>query len=341
LVTNNESCTISLSRRYVTFRQFNLIVAAFLPFFHRLILVCKQPTKDRARRPKRVGVPKEESYSSTVHVEDGGPSTSGASALQAPRNTEFAPPDFRTSSPLSNRSSDATNAIQRVVGPSDKILFRNEINQSKPPLSGVTGLIGKPLPGMAAAPSLLPPKFSPKPQSSEPAERRALPGLTTALPPPTQTAQLEERSPPRHTRIPSTGNRATVMEVAEAFNNQHNADLPVTFQDSSSISPPEGTTAVKTATPATAPKPRPNTTSAAQAERRKSNYEKYSAIILPPLREEATPAPSPVATLTRSADPAKQDVDRVTRSKDVVIQPSISPGPSFKRIDNILHFSKQ
>lgn len=38
-----------------------------------------------------------------------------------------------------------------------------------------------------------------------------------------------------------------------------------------------------------------------QAEKRKSSYEKYSAIILPPLKEEATPAPTPEGTLNRTS----------------------------------------
>jgi hypothetical protein len=38
-----------------------------------------------------------------------------------------------------------------------------------------------------------------------------------------------------------------------------------------------------------------------QAEKRKSSYEKYSAVILPSLPEEKTPASSPMVTLSRSA----------------------------------------
>jgi hypothetical protein len=42
------------------------------------------------------------------------------------------------------------------------------------------------------------------------------------------------------------------------------------------------------------------TLSQIQAERRKSSYEKYAAIILPPLKEESTPTQTPVGTLTRT-----------------------------------------
>ena len=41
------------------------------------------------------------------------------------------------------------------------------------------------------------------------------------------------------------------------------------------------------------------TLSQMQAEKRKSSYERYSAMVLPPLKEEATPTPSPAGTLTR------------------------------------------
>ncbi|KAF8967877.1 hypothetical protein BDZ97DRAFT_475685 [Flammula alnicola] len=49
----------------------------------------------------------------------------------------------------------------------------------------------------------------------------------------------------------------------------------------------------------TVPKLR-KTISPTQAEKRKSSYEKYLAIALPPLKEEATPTPSPAGTLNRA-----------------------------------------
>jgi len=96
-------------------------------------------------------------------------------------------------------------------------------------------------------------------------------------------------SPSKHIRIPSTGNRPTVMQVAQDFlnppTNKLHAD-PI-ISEPEPVKPPESPL-----------KPRA-TLSQMQAEKRKSSYEKYSAMVLPPLKEEATPTPSPAGTLTR------------------------------------------
>ena len=51
--------------------------------------------------------------------------------------------------------------------------------------------------------------------------------------------------------------------------------------------------------PVPTPRPRSTMSQSAQAEKRKSNYERYS-VVLPPLKEEATPDATPVSTLTRA-----------------------------------------
>lgn len=104
-------------------------------------------------------------------------------------------------------------------------------------------------------------------------------------------------SPVKHTRIPSTGNRATVMEVAQALLDHPTPD-PISKDvdiDSNHSKPILNREPLVTEVVA---KPRPS--SQIQTEKRKSSYEKYSAIILPSLKEEATPAPSPAGTLTRA-----------------------------------------
>lgn len=141
--------------------------------------------------------------------------------------------------------------------------------------------------------------------------RRTLSGLTTSAP--AEVYKQEDKlirspssplSPGRHTRIPSTGNRATVMDVAQVWSEQHalsptgstSAHLQYgsILQDES----PEMIEKLTEAIPRSRLITQPNT----QAEKRKSSYEKYSAIILPSLPEEKTPAPSPAATLSQSAD---------------------------------------
>jgi len=110
---------------------------------------------------------------------------------------------------------------------------------------------------------------------------------------PTTTKERSNQpsSPVKHSRIPSTGNRPTVMEVAQALNSLPNdkqevqpSNIPATTMQDILISP----------TPVSGPKV---SLSQAQAEKRRSNYERYSAIILPSLPEEATPVSSPAGTL--------------------------------------------
>ena len=123
-------------------------------------------------------------------------------------------------------------------------------------------------------------------------------------------------SPSKHTRIPSTGNRPTVMQVAQDFLNPPTNELhadPI-ISEPEPVKPPESPL-----------KPR-TTLSQMQAEKRKSSYEKYSAMVLPPLKEEATPTPSPAGTLTRIN--ARLDVlpnDQEKQSKSVEIPMTKEP----------------
>ncbi len=81
------------------------------------------------------------------------------------------------------------------------------------------------------------------------------------------------------------------MEVAQALSESPREEGK---QDLSSASPAIGPEAV---TSMSIPRPRLSPLPQTQAEKRRSNYEKYSAITLPPLKEEATPTPSPAGTL--------------------------------------------
>lgn len=97
----------------------------------------------------------------------------------------------------------------------------------------------------------------------------------------------------QHTRTPSTGSRPTVMQVAQLLGEalDNDAPRPSSVDDiGDQLSPLEPGT------------PRSRASFAQmQGEKRKSSYEKYSAIILPPLKEEATPAPTPAGTLNRTS----------------------------------------
>lgn len=93
----------------------------------------------------------------------------------------------------------------------------------------------------------------------------------------------------KHSRIPSSGKRATVMDVAQALHEQSSKQGLDTVDEIRTNSNPPAI-----------PKPRPALPFAANGEKRKSSYEKYSSIILPPLKEETTPVPSPAGTLSRA-----------------------------------------
>jgi len=120
--------------------------------------------------------------------------------------------------------------------------------------------------------------------------RRALPGLTSpsaVADPQNVQAEVpkerEERSAPaKSARIPSTGNRALVMDVAQAL-----SEVP---REVSLTAPSTGLDLASSPVPT--------------RERRKSSYERYTAMTLPPLKEEQTPLPTPVHTLSKSANNA-------------------------------------
>ena len=142
--------------------------------------------------------------------------------------------------------------------------------------------------------------------------------------PPVTIPQEHEKSPKspapatpiRHSRIPSTGNRATVMDVAQALSQYEEQDRKSSADDAASPTS-------KTEEPQRAEEsereakaiPRldvksmisnwgrdngpPSPVSPIPADKRRSSYEKYSAFTLPPLLEEKTPVSSPTNTLGR------------------------------------------
>ncbi|KAH7915180.1 hypothetical protein BJ138DRAFT_1142208 [Hygrophoropsis aurantiaca] len=161
---------------------------------------------------------------------------------------------------------------------------------------------------------------SPKPQlqgTNSMVGRRALPGLTgpvsVSIPQPPIAEKDEKQLPPpkeeravppspgRHHRIPSTGNRALVMDVAQALSQHQSSDEDIP-------SPPNLDPASPTVPPPSFDPPvrlrnAPSIPVNAQSDKRKSSYERYSAIVMPPLKEERTPLPTPAGTLTRSVAP--------------------------------------
>ncbi|KAJ7901960.1 hypothetical protein B0H14DRAFT_2669273 [Mycena olivaceomarginata] len=156
---------------------------------------------------------------------------------------------------------------------------------------GTSGMVGRrALPGMTQ-PQAIPPPISPKPSNLGPQAEpvpapRALPGLASAIPP--NFSQPDNISSfGVHSRLPSAG-RPTVMDMAQAL-----ADPPRKLSPTPPAPPPVDDE------PAELPAARPRNVPSAPSQNRRSSYDRYS-MVLPPLKEEATPDPTPVSTLTRA-----------------------------------------
>ena len=100
--------------------------------------------------------------------------------------------------------------------------------------------------------------------------------------------------PFKYSRNSSAGHRPSAMEVAQALNEITTEKEEETL-NTTLITIPEPTSPTVSLPKLRGP--------SSQGEKRKSTYEKYSAIILPPLPEEATPTTSPAGTLRVVAEP--------------------------------------
>lgn len=110
-------------------------------------------------------------------------------------------------------------------------------------------------------------------------------------------------------RIPSTGSRPTVMEVAQTLIEQ-TEETPISSIDG------DGTPA-PTESPDRTAKSR-HGASQTQAEKRKSTHEKYSSFVLPSLKEEATPTPTPVGTLNISGSRLTSFAETISEEDNIV-----------------------
>ncbi|CUA66742.1 Nascent polypeptide-associated complex subunit alpha, muscle-specific form [Rhizoctonia solani] len=168
------------------------------------------------------------------------------------------------------------------------------------PASRAPNLVGKrALPGMVTAPQ-------PQPQRAQPQPLYARPESPTK---PTTPKPVSPISPPRHVGPPpSPGrnkNRATVMELAQAMSER------------------QGETLEEPKLP-----PSPRSVPAAVRERRRSSYDRYSVVTMPPLKEEKTPTPTPAATLSRSQELSVPVAEPVPVSTSPKTSPRVSPKPS-------------
>lgn len=253
-----------------------------------------QPTKDRAKKPRKTSAP--------AHAASDEGQVSDVKGTSSSPQPTFVPELFAS----------ATNTQSLGVSPPGPINQSQSEPQSQPSLTitppNTAGrisdrwteptLIGvKHIPSQALAASK--PLLSQKPQGM--VGSRPLPGLVAAP----ETAEKEKEkllpreersvlpSPMKHGRIPSTGNRALVMDVAQALN-----EAQLGNDDDSAMGP------LSLRTMSLSP----------QTEKRKSSFEKYSSFMMPPLKEEKTPVSSPAGTLAKSSGNALLDSKLVSES---------------------------
>lgn len=261
-----------------------------------------QPTRDRAKRPRKT--------SSNQH---------GQSTKSVPPETE----DVVEKLVIAQRPAAEIQVVPQAR-PVSKTGMLAEQWKSTGPIT----------PKAVSPPTSHTHNEAPRQPKQYPGIRQALPGMTKdprnsevskaiaskksferPTPVNTSVAQSHEvkqavpSSPGPQNRIPSTGSRATVMEVAQALN-EHAASTnaaKVTTQSHSVVEERMAAEKEETRSPVLR-----QTLSPGTSEKRKSSYDSF--VTLPPLKEEATPAPSPANTFSRSdgrAVATRQDSDNV------------------------------
>jgi hypothetical protein len=258
-------------------------------FFHCVTpKLFNQPTKDRAKKRRKV----KDAQAATKEQDK-------PSATNLVRVPSQATAKIRTSSSFSTTEAEATElqvthiptTIDQPIGAVELPItngFRSVVPTSRIEVSSLT----------SAAP------FTPPEQTKRTSRiGRALPGLIAhhravepvpVVAPPKSPSSLHKlredvlddqpiHAAIRYPRVPTAGSRPTVMDVAFTFGQQTEND---------------------TATPdAQIRNPATVVTSESKSEKRRSTLDKYSSIMLPTLKEEATPSASPIGTLSQPAIP--------------------------------------
>ncbi|KAI0645465.1 hypothetical protein C8Q79DRAFT_1001065 [Trametes meyenii] len=279
------------------------------------------PTKDRAKKPRKGKSAPAAPASKLAAIREASPTrdepapkTRKVSALDIPASfaaVQTASPISQYPSPPSTQGRTIPSAT-KPIPPAEPSL--DVLVPSKPPRSEKTSPISP----------LVPPKPTRSPSTT----------------PPQSSGQKPPASPAKHTRIPSTGNRATVMDVAQTFNEVLQTTSPASASPTESKRPSPPSTVHVSPTSQVTPQeedesyeppsvknlvgnwgPRSNDASLAVTapplERRRSSYDKYSAFVLPPLAEEKTPTPSPAGTLKSGSASIVQVAEAVKEEVNV------------------------
>ncbi|KAG7446222.1 uncharacterized protein BT62DRAFT_104514 [Guyanagaster necrorhizus] len=258
------------------------------------------PTKERAKKPRKV-----KSSGPTVSVEleepssviEVVPSASSAATTVPLRAIDKSGSDILGPSPESKGrpvSPMARSNDLRITDrwASETVIGVKSVSRTPSVPEPIKRMVGR-----KALPGLAPTEVSIDTKPSLPSPRYPNEDLTylgpasTTVAIPSLSSSPKSPVPSRHSRIPSSGNRATIMDVAQAFNKSTSsaeAEMPV---------PPLPAEINEQYSPIAHSRLSPQPMS--PAEKRRSSYEKYSAIAMPPLKEEATPISSPAGTLSR------------------------------------------
>ncbi|KAH8828504.1 hypothetical protein DL96DRAFT_1603512 [Flagelloscypha sp. PMI_526] len=262
------------------------------------------PTRDRARPGKSKGRKQQSSSTSSGFAPEESPAPMKAGIPNHQPSAQFiqrAPAELNPSNRVTDRWGENSVIGVKPTGQATK-----SIVQPTPKPNGMVGKVA--LPGLSA-----PAQSQPRSRSVSPSDTRPSPPSTTQSPGIGIGAPPRERSPgaaAKHARIPSTGNRATVMDVAQVMQERAESTSPISprhpeptlVAEPEPIPTPEPVqpTPEPAAEPVSSPIARPRAIAPGAAERRRSSYaDRYSS--LPPLVEETTPVASPANTYSRKA----------------------------------------
>ncbi|KAI9066572.1 hypothetical protein FKP32DRAFT_355404 [Trametes sanguinea] len=263
------------------------------------------PTKDRAKKPRKGKTAPSTSASKLAAIREASPTRDEPTLHQQFRAPSSEPlTSTKISTPLQGPSPPSTNGTAKPPVAKPTVPPKPTLDVQTAPTTTTSGKLSPVSP-------LAPPQVSRSP----------------SITPPQSSSQKPPASPAKHTRIPSTGNRATVMDVAQVFQEVLQSTSPTSTSPTERKlpSPPPAAEQPRSKEAATKEEeeedyeppsvknlvanwgPRNNGAAAPLSppamERRRSSYDKYSAFALPPLAEEKTPAPSPAGTLARGAVP--------------------------------------
>ncbi|KAF8515440.1 hypothetical protein JB92DRAFT_2914786 [Gautieria morchelliformis] len=285
------------------------------------------PTRDRARKPRKEPGPSKTDTGkslSAVRIQSKGDSRGEDKTVKLAQ---------RVPSPEAKRqpSPSVLNNIQRLK---DTLTYQPPVDASVPAIS-ISTVQPRPTNGVTSALEATSQCPALSMQETAPSPLIAPRPMTPASP----TSSLDEHpmTPSRHSRIPSTGQRATVMDVAHALQQHEQHIRETSWTPEPEPEPREVPARQETLSgnDVVDEAPRADVKAAIagwgrnfvsggqQTERRRSSYDRFSGPTLPPLVEEKTPAATPQGSLSRGFTQVEQSAPRI-KEINTDLQESVS-----------------